>query len=32
VGLAFLEDGNAALATRDALYHVALDIEGRLLL
>lgn len=29
VGLAFLEDGNAALATRDALYHVALDIEGR---
>jgi sugar lactone lactonase YvrE len=29
VGLAFLEDGNAALATRDALYHVSLDIEGR---
>jgi sugar lactone lactonase YvrE len=29
VGLAFLEDGNATLATRDALYHVALDIEGR---
>jgi len=29
VGLAFLEDGNAVLATRDALYHVALDIEGR---
>lgn len=29
VGLAFLEDGNAALATRNALYHVALDIEGR---
>jgi len=29
VGLAFLEDGNAALATRDALYHVALDVEGR---
>jgi sugar lactone lactonase YvrE len=29
IGLAFLEDGNAALATRDALYHVALDIEGR---
>jgi sugar lactone lactonase YvrE len=29
VGLAFLEDGNAALATRDALYHVALDIVGR---
>ena len=29
VGLAFLEDGCAALATRDALYHVALDVEGR---
>jgi sugar lactone lactonase YvrE len=37
VGLAFLEDGNAALATREtlgsgmsgALYHVSLDIEGR---
>jgi streptogramin lyase len=29
VGLAFLEDGNATLATRDALYHVSLDIEGR---
>ncbi|MDP9051334.1 MAG: gluconolaconase [Acidobacteriota bacterium] len=29
VGLAFLEDGCAALATKDALYHVALDIEGR---
>jgi outer membrane protein assembly factor BamB len=29
VGMAFLEDGCAALATRDALYHVALDIEGR---
>jgi hypothetical protein len=29
VGLAFLEDGNATLATRDALYHVALDVEGR---
>jgi hypothetical protein len=29
VGLAFLDDGNAALATREALYHVALDIEGR---
>ncbi|MDP9037697.1 MAG: gluconolaconase [Acidobacteriota bacterium] len=28
VGLAFLEDGCAALATRDALYHVCLDIEG----
>ena len=32
VGLAFLEDGCAALATRDALYHVALDIEGRRLI
>jgi hypothetical protein len=29
VGLAFVEDGCAVLATRDALYHVALDIEGR---
>jgi sugar lactone lactonase YvrE len=29
VGLAFMEDGCAALATRDALYHVALDVEGR---
>lgn len=29
VGLAFLEDGCAALATRDALYHVCLNIEGR---
>ncbi len=29
VGLAFLEDGCCALATRDALYHVALDVEGR---
>jgi hypothetical protein len=32
VGLAFLEDGCATLATRDALYHVALDIEGRRLI
>jgi len=32
VGLAFLEDGMAVLATRDALFHVALDIEGRPLL
>jgi hypothetical protein len=32
VGLAFLEDGCAALATRDALYHVDLGIEGRPLL
>jgi sugar lactone lactonase YvrE len=32
VGLAFLEDGNATLATRDSLFHVALDIEGRKLL
>jgi sugar lactone lactonase YvrE len=29
VGLAFLEDGCAALATRDALYHIDLAIEGR---
>ena len=29
VGLAFLEDGCAALATRNALYHVDLSIEGR---
>ncbi|WP_158945208.1 gluconolaconase [Granulicella sp. S190] len=29
VGLVFLEDGNAALATRDALYHVAMEVEGR---
>jgi len=28
VGLAFVEDG-AILATRDAIYHVALEIEGR---
>lgn len=32
VGLAFLEDGCAALATRDALFHIALDIEGRSLI
>ncbi len=32
VGLAFLEDGCAALATRNSLYHVALDIEGRKLI
>lgn len=30
VGLAFVEDGCAVLATRDALFHVALDIEGRI--
>ena len=29
IGLAFLEDGCAALATRDALYHVDLGIQGR---
>ena len=29
VGLAFLEDGCAALATRDALYHIDLGIAGR---
>ena len=32
VGLAFLEDGCAALATRDALYHVDLAIQGRALI
>jgi sugar lactone lactonase YvrE len=32
VGLAFVEDGCAVLATRDSLFHVALDIEGRDLL
>jgi sugar lactone lactonase YvrE len=29
VGLAFLEDGCAALATREALFHIDLGIEGR---
>ncbi len=29
IGLAFLEGGNAALATRDTLYHVSLGVEGR---
>ena len=29
VGLAFLEDGCAALATRNALYHIAMEVEGR---
>ncbi len=29
VGLAFLEDGCATLATRDALFHIDLGIEGR---
>ena len=32
VGLAFLEDGCATLATRDALYHIDLGIQGRSLL
>jgi sugar lactone lactonase YvrE len=32
VGLAFLDDGCAALATRDALYHVDLGIQGRRLI
>jgi len=32
VGLAFLEDGCAALATRDALHHIDLGIEGRSLI
>ena len=31
VGLAFLPEGDAVLATRDTVYHVALDIAGRLL-
>jgi len=30
VGLAFLPEGDAALATRDTVYHVGLDIAGRL--
>ena len=29
VGLAFLDDGCAALATRDALFHVDLEVDGR---
>ena len=29
VGLAFLDDGCAALATKDALFHVDLEVEGR---
>lgn len=29
VGLAFMEDGCAALATRSAIYHVSLGIEGK---
>ena len=32
VGLTFLEDGCAALATRNSLHHIALDIEGRRLI
>ncbi len=32
VGLAFLDDGCAALATRNALYHIALDVQGKKLL
>lgn len=31
VGLAFLADGCAALAARDALYHVDMGVQGRLL-
>ena len=31
VGLAFLEDGCAALATRDALFHVEMGVQGLLL-
>ena len=30
VGLAFLPEGDAVLATRDTVYHVGLDIAGRL--
>jgi DNA-binding beta-propeller fold protein YncE len=30
IGLAFLEDGAAALATTNALYHVEMRVEGRL--
>ncbi|MGC1784216.1 MAG: IPT/TIG domain-containing protein [Acidobacteriaceae bacterium] len=30
VGLAFLAEGDAALVTRDTVYHVGLDIAGRL--
>lgn len=32
VGFAFLDDGCAALATRDALFHVDLEVQGRPLL
>jgi hypothetical protein len=31
VGLAFLLEGDAAVTTRDTVYHVGLDIVGRLL-
>ncbi|MEO6828933.1 MAG: gluconolaconase, partial [Acidobacteriaceae bacterium] len=31
VGLAFLPEGDAAIATRDTIYHVGLGIAGRLL-
>ncbi len=31
VGLAFLPESDAAIATRDTIYHVGLDIVGRLL-
>lgn len=31
VGLAFLPEGDATIATRDTVYHVGLDIVGRLL-
>jgi len=29
VGLAFMDDGTAALATHNAVFHVTLDVEGR---
>lgn len=31
VGLAFLPEGDAVVATRDTVYHVGLDVAGRLL-
>jgi len=32
VGICFVEDGCAAIATTNAVYHVAMDVEGRSLL
>ena len=31
IGLAFMEDGAAALTTTNALYHVDMGVQGRLL-